>query len=201
MKLLPLLLLPCARSFLLPPPLSQLSPTRESALSPLRSLPFIDVSSFSSFSSLDPSALSALSPLPPSSLSSLLSTSLSTSTAVSPTLSALAAYSHFLGLILVVASLITERLTLCNPAQREEDFDKGFLADTMYGLASVLILVSGYFRVTQYGKGWDFYAHEPAFWVRELRELRELREVSHFTFISHSFHIPPPGCYSHSYIH
>ena len=28
--------------------------------------------------------------------------------------------------------------------------------------------ITGYFRVTQYGKGWDFYAHEPIFWFKLL---------------------------------
>lgn len=28
------------------------------------------------------------------------------------------------------------------------------------------IFVSGYFRVTQYGKGFDFYKHEPFFWLK-----------------------------------
>ena len=38
----------------------------------------------------------------------------------------------------------------------------------MYGVAGVLILVTGYLRVTEYGKGWDFYAHSPVFWVKAL---------------------------------
>jgi len=31
-----------------------------------------------------------------------------------------------------------------------------------------LVLATGYFRVTQFGKGWDFYAHEPVFWFKML---------------------------------
>ena len=39
-------------------------------------------------------------------------------------------------------------------------------ADIVYGIAGTLVLVSGYYRVTQFGKGWEFYSHEPIFWVK-----------------------------------
>ena len=48
----------------------------------------------------------------------------------------------------------------------EESFDLLVTADIVYGLSGLLILVSGYFRATQYAKGWEFYAHEPLFWVK-----------------------------------
>ena len=54
----------------------------------------------------------------------------------------------------------------------EDDFDKVAAADITYGLAGTLVLVSGYFRVTQYGKGWEFYAHSPIFWVKVERKWR-----------------------------
>lgn len=47
-----------------------------------------------------------------------------------------------------------------------EDEKKVVIADSLYGIAGVLVLVSGYYRVTEYGKGWDFYSHEPIFWVK-----------------------------------
>ena len=50
----------------------------------------------------------------------------------------------------------------------EESFDLLVTADIVYGLSGLLILVSGYFRATQYAKGWEFYAHEPLFWVKML---------------------------------
>jgi len=77
----------------------------------------------------------------------------------------LAAYGHYLGLLLVVSSLVSERL-LVKPGMTEDDFDKVAAADITYGLAGTLVLISGYFRVTQYGKGWEFYAHSPIFWVK-----------------------------------
>ena len=80
--------------------------------------------------------------------------------------SAAAAYTHYLGYGAVVSALVTERLTLCKQDQSEEEFDLGSYADIMYGLAGTAILVSGYFRVVDYGKGWEFYQHSPIFWVK-----------------------------------
>ena len=81
--------------------------------------------------------------------------------------SAFAAYGHYLGLVLVAMSLATERV-LIKPGMSEEDEQIMTFADIVYGLAGTLVLVTGYFRVTQYGKGWDFYSHEPIFWVKML---------------------------------
>eukprot|EP00629_Pelagomonadales_sp_RCC1024_P006578 CAMPEP_0119278860 /NCGR_PEP_ID=MMETSP1329-20130426/19823_1 /TAXON_ID=114041 /ORGANISM="Genus nov. species nov., Strain RCC1024" /LENGTH=237 /DNA_ID=CAMNT_0007279389 /DNA_START=65 /DNA_END=774 /DNA_ORIENTATION=+ len=79
--------------------------------------------------------------------------------------SALFAYGHFLGLILVVGALTAERVLLKEDMTPQE-FDTLAAADITYGVAGTLILVTGYFRVTQYAKGWDFYAHEPVFWFK-----------------------------------
>ena len=40
------------------------------------------------------------------------------------------------------------------------------IADAVYGAAGLLLVTTGYLRVTQYGKGWEFYAHEPIFWLK-----------------------------------
>jgi len=82
-------------------------------------------------------------------------------------LQALAAYGHYLGLVIVSFCLAAERL-LVKPNMSSEDETKLVIADSLYGIAGVLVLVSGYFRVTEYGKGWDFYSHEPLFWVKML---------------------------------
>ena len=79
--------------------------------------------------------------------------------------SALAAYSHYLGLVLVAMCLITERV-LVKPGMSVQDEKTLGNVDILYGLAGTLVLVSGYFRATQYGKGWEFYAHEPIFWLK-----------------------------------
>ena len=79
--------------------------------------------------------------------------------------SAIAAYAHYLALMGIVGSLTTERLLL-KEDMSEESFDLLVTADIVYGLSGLLILVSGYFRATQYAKGWEFYAHEPLFWLK-----------------------------------
>ena len=79
--------------------------------------------------------------------------------------SAIAAYAHYLGLVIVVACLTAERI-LIKPGMTQEDEKKAVYADILYGLGGVSVLVSGYFRATQYAKGWEFYAHEPIFWVK-----------------------------------
>ena len=62
--------------------------------------------------------------------------------------SAIAAYGHYLGLVLVALSLATERI-LIKPGMSDEDEEKFANADITYGLAGTLVLISGYFRVTQ----------------------------------------------------
>jgi len=85
--------------------------------------------------------------------------------AVDPIASALAAYGHYLGLVLVVGALATERWTVkANMSDEEEQ--RLVIADSVYGIAGVLVLYTGYLRATEYGKGWEFYSHEPIFWVK-----------------------------------
>lgn len=79
--------------------------------------------------------------------------------------SALAAYGHYLGLVIVVACLTAERL-LIKPGMSADDETKLVIADSLYGISGVLVLISGYFRLTAYGKGWEFYQHEPLFWFK-----------------------------------
>ena len=79
--------------------------------------------------------------------------------------SALAAYGHYLGLVLVAGSLATER-ALVRPGMSDEAEEQLVIADALYGIAGVLVFYTGYLRATEFGKGWDFYAHEPVFWVK-----------------------------------
>lgn len=108
-------------------------------------------------------------------ISSLLSTAalltpLSASAADStisndPLKSALAAYSHYFCIIWIACAVVAERLTV-KPNMDEEDEKFLAIVDTSLGLTGVLLLVSGYYRATVYGKGWDFYSHEPIFWLK-----------------------------------
>ena len=79
--------------------------------------------------------------------------------------SAFAAYGHYLGLLLIVGSLATEKAIL-KPNMSGDELMKLVIADSVYGIAGVLVLYTGYLRVTQYGKGWEFYSHEPIFWFK-----------------------------------
>ena len=41
-----------------------------------------------------------------------------------------------------------------------------FVADIIYGIAGVALLVTGIYRVIKYGQGSDFYTHNPIFWTK-----------------------------------
>ena len=40
------------------------------------------------------------------------------------------------------------------------------VADIVYGIAGVALLLSGIYRVIKYGQGSDFYTHNPIFWTK-----------------------------------
>lgn len=79
--------------------------------------------------------------------------------------SALFAYGHYLSLFAIVACVTAERLVVKPNMTVEEE--KAFGAyDIGLGLFGTTLLVSGYYRAVEYGKGWDFYSHEPVFWLK-----------------------------------
>jgi len=79
--------------------------------------------------------------------------------------SAVAAYAHFVSILVMTGAITAERLTVkANMSVEEEQFLGA--ADITVGLSGVAVLLSGYYRVTQYGKGWEFYSHEPIFWLK-----------------------------------
>tara|TARA_Y100001935_G_C17233244_1_gene471569 strand:+ start:207 stop:692 length:486 start_codon:yes stop_codon:yes gene_type:complete len=79
--------------------------------------------------------------------------------------SALVAYVHYLGIILCFTSLLFERLTLKVNLTRNETISM-IIADLIYGLAGVALLVTGILRVKYFGQGGDFYTHNPIFWFK-----------------------------------
>lgn len=85
--------------------------------------------------------------------------------AAGPVPSAFVAYAHYLSILLATALLTYERVTVSANMSVEEEKSL-VIADACYGLVAVGILASGYFRVVEYGKGWEFYAHEPFFWLK-----------------------------------
>jgi len=81
------------------------------------------------------------------------------------TKSALVAYVHYLGIILCFASLLFERLTLKVNLTRNETISM-IVADVIYGLAGVALLITGILRVKYFGQGGDFYTSNPIFWIK-----------------------------------
>lgn len=79
--------------------------------------------------------------------------------------SALVAYIHYLGIILCFGSLLFERLTLKVDLNRNETISM-IIADVVYGIAGVAILVTGILRVKYFGQGGEFYTSNPIFWVK-----------------------------------
>ena len=79
--------------------------------------------------------------------------------------SALVAYIHYLGIILCFASLLFERLTLKVDLTRNETISM-IIADVIYGLAGVALLITGILRVKYFGQGGDFYTTNPIFWIK-----------------------------------
>jgi putative membrane protein len=78
---------------------------------------------------------------------------------------AIVAYGHYLGLLLVTALLTYERVTVA--ADMTAESEKSLvIADALYGLTALFLFGTGYLRATEFGKGWDFYAHEPFFWLK-----------------------------------
>lgn len=87
------------------------------------------------------------------------------STGTNQIISACVAYGHYVSLLIMVGSLMFERLSIA-PNMTKEQERSLVLADAAYGISAVALLVSGYYRAVQYGKGWTFYSHEPIFWVK-----------------------------------
>lgn len=79
--------------------------------------------------------------------------------------SAVAAYVHYVSLLCMSACVAVERVTVKSGMSQDEQ-ELLSITDTIYGVVSVALFVSGYYRLTEYGKGWDFYAHEPVFWLK-----------------------------------
>ena len=79
--------------------------------------------------------------------------------------SALFAYGHYLSLFVMVGALMFEKLTI-EPGMSKEKETSLVVADATYGIAAVALLVTGYYRLVEYGKGWFFYSHEPIFWIK-----------------------------------
>ena len=76
--------------------------------------------------------------------------------------SALVAYIHYLGIILCFGSLLYERIFLKEDMNKKEVINM-IIADVIYGIAGLAILITGIFRVKYFGQGGEFYLSNPIF--------------------------------------
>tara|TARA_Y100001968_G_scaffold259270_1_gene246440 strand:+ start:150 stop:632 length:483 start_codon:yes stop_codon:yes gene_type:complete len=79
--------------------------------------------------------------------------------------SASIAYIHYLSFMLCFGALVFERISLKPNPKRHEAISM-VVADIIYGIAGVALLVSGIYRVIKFGQGSDFYTQNPIFWTK-----------------------------------
>ena len=68
---------------------------------------------------------------------------------------ALVAYVHYLSFMLCFGALIYERISLKADPSRKEAISM-VIADIIYGIAGIALLVSGIYRVIKFGQGSEF---------------------------------------------
>ena len=79
--------------------------------------------------------------------------------------SASVAYVHYLSFMVCFGALIFERISLKPNPTRPEAISM-VIADVIYGIAGVALLVSGIYRVIKFGQGSEFYTQNPVFWTK-----------------------------------
>jgi putative membrane protein len=79
--------------------------------------------------------------------------------------SAIAAYVHYLSIIIMTACVAIERSTV-KAGMSQDDQVLLSSVDIAYGISGLTLAISGYYRAVSYGKGFEFYAHEPVFWLK-----------------------------------
>ncbi len=75
------------------------------------------------------------------------------------------AYIHYLSFMLCFGALIYERISLKVDLNRKEAISM-VVADIIYGVAGIALLVSGIYRVIKFGQGSEFYTQNPLFWTK-----------------------------------
>ena len=79
--------------------------------------------------------------------------------------SASIAYIHYLSFMLCFGALVFERISLKVDLSRKEAISM-VVADIIYGIAGITLLVSGIYRVIKFGQGSEFYTENPIFWTK-----------------------------------
>ncbi len=79
--------------------------------------------------------------------------------------SASIAYIHYLSFMICFGALIFERISIkINPNKKEAI--SMVIADIIYGLAGLALLITGIYRVIKLGQGSYFYTQNPIFWSK-----------------------------------
>lgn len=63
---------------------------------------------------------------------------------------------HYIGIMALMGSLISEHLIL-KPSIKKEQIKSLVTVDLIYGLSAIIVLTTGLLRWFVYGKGYDFY--------------------------------------------
>ena len=79
--------------------------------------------------------------------------------------SASVAYIHYLSFMLCFGALIYERFSLKANPNRQQAISM-VIADIIYGVAGIALLISGVYRVIKFGQGSEFYTQNPIFWTK-----------------------------------
>lgn len=79
--------------------------------------------------------------------------------------SAITAYLHYLGFMLAFGALVMEH-HLLKPDLKLQAAWQLLIADTIYGLSALMVLVTGILRVLYFGKGTDYYLSDPVFYTK-----------------------------------
>ena len=79
--------------------------------------------------------------------------------------SASVAYIHYLSFMLCFGALVFERIRLKTSPNREEAISM-VIADIIYGVAGIALIVTGIYRVLKFGQGSEFYTQNPLFWTK-----------------------------------
>nr|YP_009530288.1 hypothetical protein PMNZ_011 [Paulinella micropora]AXY62977.1 hypothetical protein PMNZ_011 [Paulinella micropora] len=72
-------------------------------------------------------------------------------------------YIHYLGVMICLSSLVLQR-KLIQTSLSKYDFSLIIVSDIAYGIASLLVLISGILKVLYFGKTSIFYIENPLFW-------------------------------------
>ena len=75
------------------------------------------------------------------------------------------AYIHYLSFIICFGALVLERKILKVSPDRQESINM-VITDAVYGIAALVLLLSGVLRVLYFGQGSEFYTHNPTFWTK-----------------------------------